>query len=173
MLRGLDPGSNTRSGLDSGSGSETGSGFKPVPVSGPRSTLKTSVPDASMASKTHHPEVRVPSSQPSFTPSFSPPSSVPSTIPYLTPSSTASSRPSMTSSSFSTPNTSSVSENNTTSTPYVNTTVWYKEKEKEDNRFNTTVFKDSDVTDYFVSLILCMQGNTKCKYSHFLFFYPL
>ena len=39
-----------------------------------------------------------------------------------------------------------------------NTTIWYDEKQKEESKLNTTNFKDSDVTDYFRTLIGCMQG---------------
>ena len=52
---------------------------------------------------------------------------------------------------------------------YVNTTVWYEEKNKEDNRFNTTSFRDEAVTEYFISLINCMQGELIKSYDIHLF----
>ena len=94
----------------------------------------------------------------------------PSEPPSLPPSESLDSQPSSQPSSYTSPTTSAqgtyLPTMNSTYQSTVaingsadfNSSVWYDEKEKEDTRFNTTNFKDSDVTDYFRTLIGCMQG---------------
>jgi hypothetical protein len=66
----------------------------------------------------------------------------------------------------STPSTSSPSYsmapsgNNSLEGVKVNTTDWLKEKNEEATQFNATDFADSDVTDYFKQLTVCMQGES-------------
>lgn len=139
---------------------------------------QTSTPNSSptrgRSSRIHpHPPSHYPSHSPS--PYSAPtthrsPSSPPSLPPSLPPSESFDSQPSSQPSSYTSPTStpqgtylptmnstyqSTVSVNGSAD---FNSSVWYDEKEKEDTRFNTTNFKDSDVTDYFRTLIGCMQG---------------
>jgi hypothetical protein len=52
------------------------------------------------------------------------------------------------------------SGNNSLEGVKVNTTDWLKEKNEEATQFNATDFADSDVTDYFKQLTVCMQGES-------------
>ena len=75
-----------------------------------------------------------------------------------------SSLPSSTPSSSSPTISMAPSSNNSLEVAKVNTTVWLKEKEIEDTQFNATDFADSDVTDYFKRLTVCMQGRERNIY---------
>ena len=131
-----------------------------------------SYPSQKSAPSTHQSPSLPPSLPPTSTPSLLPPlpssrpSTPPSSPPTLLPLSLPPSQASL--SSKSTPlsqktvsptmNGTHQSTMKTNRTADYNTTMWYDEKQKEENKFNSTIFKDSDVTEYFRTLIGCMQG---------------
>ena len=131
-----------------------------------------SYPSQKSAPSTHQSPSLAPTSPPTSAPSLllpltssrpsSHPSSPPSLLPLSLPPSQASSSSRLTPFSQKTisPTTNGTYQSTmkTNRTADYNTTIWYDEKQKEENKFNSTIFKDSDVTDYFRTLIGCMQG---------------
>lgn len=140
----------------------------PTRVRLPHPHSHPSYPSQKSALSPHQPPSLPPTLTPTSTPSLllplpSPkPSTPPSSLPLsLSPSQASSSpRPTPFSQRTISPTMNSTYQSTlkTNRTADYNTTIWYDEKQKEESKLNTTNFKDSDVTDYFRTLIGCMQG---------------